>query len=109
MLIWIYGENHYKDRDDLFCLISSPIYVDSRKEARKDPQSSTAQVVHSPNKFVASIKGIKGSVSNSSDGFISYYSAQNIRNKIKHPFYVAYHFDRIFKIFLNNELKITVN
>lgn len=68
-----------------------------------------APVVHSPNKFVASIKGIKGSISNSSEGFIGYYSAQNIRNKIKHPFYVAYHFDKLFKIYLNSELKISVN
>jgi hypothetical protein len=95
----------YKERDDYYCLISSPIYVDSRKEARKkEIQSTSNATLHSPKKFTATIGGVKASIPNSTEGFINYYGAQNIRNKIKHPFYIAYHFDRVFKLYSNSEL-----
>lgn len=59
--------------------------------------------LHTPKKFIAPVGGAKGMVANSSEGFLGYYSAQNIRNKIKHPFYICYHFDRVFRIFHNTE------
>lgn len=62
--------------------------------------------IHSPKKFMSVIGGIKGSVSNSAEGFINYYGAQNIRNKIKHPFYIAYHFDKVFSLYLNTESNV---
>jgi len=55
---------------------------------------------------VSIIGGAKGLISNSSEGFINYYGAQNIRNKIKHPFYIAFHFDKIFKLYFNQYIDI---
>ena len=67
-MIWLYGENSYGDKDDILCLISSPIYVDSRKEARKK-ETQTSQPISQlqcPKKFSSPIGGAKGSVANSS-------------------------------------------
>lgn len=36
-------------------------------------------------------------------GFIKYYTAANIRFKIKHPYYIGYHFQNIFDIYYNSE------
>ena len=44
-------------------------------------------------------------MANSSDGFLNYYSAQNIRNKIKHPFYICYHFEKVFQIYRNSQIE----
>lgn len=32
---------------------------------------------------------------------MSFYGAANIRNKVKHPFYLAYHFNNIFTLYYN--------
>ena len=55
-----------------------------------------------PKNFSTPIGGSKGIVPNSSESFIKYYCAQNIRNKIKHPFYICYHFDQVFTIYHNS-------
>ena len=60
-----------------------------------------------PKKFTSPVGGSKGSVPNSSEGFLSYYGAQNIRNKIKHPFYICYHFDKVFTIYQNTAVEGT--
>jgi len=36
-----------------------------------------------------------------SNSLLGIYGAANIRNKIKHPFYLAYHFNNVFSIFYN--------
>lgn len=71
-MLWIYGENIFGDKDDVACLISSPIYVDSRREARKkDTQSGRlALSLHCPKKFIATIGGSKNAYSNSSVSFL---------------------------------------
>lgn len=106
--MWVYAENSFGDRDDVFCFISSPIYVDSRKEARKKVSNGSATGLVSPKKFLLPVGGVKGSVQNTSDAFLRYYTAPSIRGKIKHPIYISYHFDKIFKAYLNTELNLTL-
>lgn len=40
-------------------------------------------------------------INNSLEGFISYFTAPNIRNKVKHPLYLAYKFDQCVKLYYN--------
>ena len=106
----MYAENSFGDKDDILCYISSPIYVDSRKEARKKLNNGdNAQNSISIKKFFTAVGGIKGIIQNNSDSFIKYYTAQSIRGKIKHPLYVAYHFDKVFEIYFNTEHQTSVS
>lgn len=36
-------------------------------------------------------------------GFIKYYTAANIRFKIKHPYYIGYHFHDVFDVYYNSD------
>ena len=36
-------------------------------------------------------------------GFIKYYTAANIRFKIKHPYYIGYHFSNVFDVYYNSD------
>lgn len=62
----------------------------------------------SPKKFFTSIGSRKGSQFNSPEGFLNYYGAQNIRNKIKHYFYLGLHFDKIFSIYRNSMTEMSL-
>lgn len=61
--------------------------------------------LHCPKKFIAPIGGSKNAYPNSSDGFLEYFGAPNIRNKIKHPFYISYHFDKVFVLYRNTSVE----
>jgi len=94
-----------------------PIYVDSRREARKKAPNNSfisdlipveafqeeleqrhfekkmAKAKLKPGKDNAEEKNMgKNLIRYSLSGFIAYYKSANIRNKIKHPFYFCYHF-----------------
>ena len=47
-----------------------------------------------------------GIITNNLEGLISYYTAANIRNKIKHPFFIALRFSECCSLYYNKE-KIT--
>lgn len=42
-------------------------------------------------------------ITNSLDGLISYYTAANIRNKVKHPFFIAIRFSECCSLYYNKE------
>ncbi len=109
-----------------------PIYVDSRKEARKkmpinnfladlipiDQFKEDLEVRHQDKKSVKVKPKVVRSktggeereeekrrgkyiIDYSLNGFVRYYSSANIRNKIKHPFYFAYHFAPLITFYYN--------
>lgn len=108
-----------------------PIYVDSRKEARKkvptnnflaelipiDTFQEDLETRHQDKKLKKE-KGKAGRkqegeeekrrgrymIEYSLGGFIRYYSSANIRNKIKHPFYFSYHFHPLLTLYYNREV-----
>lgn len=41
-------------------------------------------------------------ITNDSDGFINYFSAPNIRNKIKNPIFLAYRFSNFISLYYNS-------
>lgn len=43
-------------------------------------------------------------ISNSIDGFVSYFSAANIRNKIKNPIFLAIKFFNCLTLYYNEEM-----
>lgn len=93
-------------------MISPEIYVDSRKFARfhhipvHQPSFTelfSNELLYSiitkretKNKFVKMIN-----IENSIIGFINYFTALNIRNKIKHPIFLALRFSSLIKIFVD--------
>lgn len=38
------------------------------------------------------------------NGFIKYYTAANIRFKLKHPYYIGYHFFSVFDVYYNSDI-----
>lgn len=44
-----------------------------------------------------------GVIGNTLEGLISYYTAANIRNKIKHPFFLALRFSECCSLYYNRE------
>lgn len=40
-------------------------------------------------------------ITNDSDGFVNYFSAPNIRNKIKNPIFLAYRFSNFISLYYN--------
>ncbi|CAD8059561.1 unnamed protein product [Paramecium sonneborni] len=96
-------------------IISPQIFVDSRKFARfhtlSVPLHSFTELFpydlldaiiikrETKNKTFKMIK-----VDNSITGFINYFTASNIRNKIKHPIFLALRFSSLIKIFVDQQL-----
>ena len=44
-----------------------------------------------------------GIITNNLEGLISYYTAANIRNKIKHPFFISIRFSQCCSLYYNKE------
>ena len=86
-------------------MISTPIYIDSRKEARLKKVPNDEKIENW--KFTETLfvynntERIK--INNDLNGFITYYSASNIRFKSKHPFYICYKFSNCFSLYYNSE------
>ena len=50
------------------------------------------------------ISGQPQKITEDLDGLISYYTAPNIRNKIKHPFFLAIRFNKCASLFYNKNV-----
>ncbi|CAD8144704.1 unnamed protein product [Paramecium octaurelia] len=99
----------------LSSIISPGIFVDSRKYARFHNfsvlQNSFTELFpyqlidskiikrETKNKILKIIK-----IENSIIGFINYFTASNIRNKIKHPIFLALRFSSLIKLFVDQEM-----
>ncbi|CAK58402.1 unnamed protein product (macronuclear) [Paramecium tetraurelia] len=99
----------------LSSIISPEIFVDSRKYARFHNfsvlQNSFTEIFpyqlidskiikrETKNKILKIIK-----IENSIIGFINYFTASNIRNKIKHPIFLALRFSSLIKLFVDQEM-----
>ena len=90
--------------------LSPPIYVDSRKSAREIcfKENTFLDMFHpdllSKPLFKKRRKNVDKKeefISNSLKGFINYYTAPNIRNKIKHPFFIALKFSSCVTLYYN--------
>jgi len=90
--------------------LSPPIYVDSRKSAREISfKESSFLDMFSPELLIKPLfkkrrKNVDKKeefIGNSLKGFIDYYTAPNIRNKIKHPFFIALKFSNCIQLHFN--------
>ena len=43
-------------------------------------------------------------ITNSLEGLINYFSAPNIRHKVKHPLFLCYKFSSCIKLFINSNV-----
>ena len=93
--------------------LSPPIYVDSRKSARENLGVECKNFDwFSPDMLVKTLfkrrkkNGdiCEEAITNSYKGFLGYYTAANIRNKIKNPFFPALRFSNCISLFYNKEL-----
>jgi hypothetical protein len=89
-------------------LISIPIYIDSRKEARTKKESvAKIQDVFPPEKMKESIvlkkKDDEILIENNLQGFLDYYTTSNKKSKIKHPFFICYRFSSCFTLYYNTK------
>jgi hypothetical protein len=109
-----------------------PIYVDSRREARKKPPNnsflselipvdafqeeleqrhfekklSKPKAKQPKGEIVGEIERAQGKylIKYTLSGFINYYKSANIRNKIKHPFYFSFHFNPLITLYYNSDM-----
>ncbi|CAD8137371.1 unnamed protein product [Paramecium octaurelia] len=99
----------------LSSIISPEIYVDSRKFARFHnipvhqpsftelfPYDLLYSIITKRDTKNRSVKMIK--IENSIEGFINYFTAPNIRNKIKHPIFLALRFSSLIKLFVDQQI-----
>ncbi|CAD8111482.1 unnamed protein product [Paramecium sonneborni] len=97
--------------------ISPPIFVDSRKSAR-DIVKQKIQKLQSyfdpfqPNNLEKQFLIIKPSnsevIKNSIDGLINYFTAPNIRHKVKHPIFLLLKFSACIQLYVNSiKIKFT--
>lgn len=104
-------QNKFEYPQILESRISPPIFVDSRKSAR-DVFGQKIEKLKSyfdpfpPCTLEKQFKNIKPSnselIRNSIDGLINYFSAPNIRHKVKHPLFLAMKFSNCIKLYLNS-------
>ncbi|CAD8141509.1 unnamed protein product [Paramecium pentaurelia] len=90
------------------------IFVDSRKHARQQALNNNIQLIIDPflpenldKEFVKKErknqpKGLL-KVDNTIQGLINYFTAPNIRHKIKHPLFLAIKFDKCVKLYLKRQ------
>lgn len=90
--------------------LSPPIYVDSRKSAREISFKENSfldmfppELLQKPlfKKRRKNIDKKEEFIGNSLKGFIDYYTAPNIRNKIKHPFFIALKFSNCISLYFS--------
>lgn len=92
-------------------IISVPIYIDSRKEARAKKETVVKlQDAFPPEKLkeviVVKKKDDEKVIENDFGSFLEYYSSPGKKSKIKHPFFVCYRFSSSFTLYYNTkELK----
>lgn len=93
--------------------ISPPIYVDSRKGAMNSKNSDSKSIsLFNPQLLTKNFIKKRGLseekkeeiVKNSIKGFIHYYTAPNIRNKINHPIFIALRFSTCISLFYNKKI-----
>lgn len=88
-------------------LISMPVYIDSRKEARAKKETvAKIQDVFPPEKLTEPIilkkKDDDFQVENDLQSFFEYYTVNQKKSKIKHPFFVCYRFSNCFTLYYNS-------
>ncbi|CAD8056269.1 unnamed protein product [Paramecium sonneborni] len=90
------------------------IFVDSRKHARQQALNNNIQLIIDPflpenldKEFVKKERKNQPKsllkVDNTIQGLINYFTAPNIRHKIKHPLFLAIKFDKCVKLYLNQQ------
>ncbi|KRX08142.1 hypothetical protein PPERSA_01687 [Pseudocohnilembus persalinus] len=102
--------------------ISPPIFVDSRKSARDNPSQKEIKLspfyeLFPPEAFSKQLvkrkkkeaESIQEQISADIVGFTNYFTAPNIRNKIKHPFFLAYKFSECVSMYYNKDVFQTEN
>ncbi|CAK58567.1 unnamed protein product (macronuclear) [Paramecium tetraurelia] len=91
------------------------IFVDSRKHARQQALNNNIQLIIDPflpenleKQFVKKERKNQPKcllkVDNTIQGLINYFTAQNIRHKIKHPLFLALKFEKCVKLYLKKDL-----
>ncbi|EAR97678.2 zinc finger transcription factor sma protein, putative (macronuclear) [Tetrahymena thermophila SB210] len=115
LVIVVYlNQNKFEHPKILESRISPPIFVDSRKSAR-DTQQQKAQKLSSfidpflpeqlDKKFVKRESKRKYNqdepIDNNVEGLSNFFSAPNIRHKVKHPLFLAIKFSSCVKIYYN--------
>ncbi|CAD8137055.1 unnamed protein product [Paramecium octaurelia] len=90
------------------------IFVDSRKHARQQTLNNNIQLIIDPflpenldKEFVKKERKNQPKnllkVDNTIQGLINYFTAPNIRHKIKHPLFLAIKFDKCVKLYLKKQ------
>jgi len=95
-------------------IISPPIFVDSRKSVRDAEKLSDNKLYlymnpFSPDNFTKRFvkretkkkESIEEDIQNNIEGFFSYLTAPNIRNKVKHPVFLSVRFSNCISLFYN--------
>ncbi|KAL4442179.1 hypothetical protein ABPG74_009197 [Tetrahymena malaccensis] len=97
-------------------MISPPVFVDSRKSARetqiiKHVKLSSFYDLFTPDNFQKHLikrkkkenEPSQEEIQNDIGGFTGYFTAPNIRNKVKHPFFLAYKFSNCMQLYYNSD------
>lgn len=107
-------QNKFEFNQILESRISPPIFIDSRKSAR-DISKQKGQKIQSyldpflpetlEKSFTKRDSKIKFSneeeISSNIDGLVNYFSAPNIRHKVKHPLFLAIKFYQCISLYIN--------
>ncbi|CAD8144003.1 unnamed protein product [Paramecium octaurelia] len=103
-----------KERENIILgLQSPPVFVDSRKSARDEHRQIQYIQPFEPNylerNFCKKEKHfndvVDAPIENNENGLHNYLTAPNIRNKIKHPLFMALKFSRCLNIYYQNNLE----
>lgn len=113
LLVIVYAEDNSEIKIQA-SKISPLIYVDSRKSARETmPKEDFSLKLYDPDlnekqffkkKRMENSQNEPEKISSNLEGLISYYTAPNIRNKIKHPFFLGIRFQESVSLYLNQNL-----
>ncbi|KAM3130109.1 hypothetical protein pb186bvf_017815 [Paramecium bursaria] len=113
LIVEIYiNDELFNTQQGLKTLISPPLFIDSRKSARNTRRfqyqvlTSQVQPFHpyllQKNLIIRQGKGNQFlQVDDSATGFNQYLVAQNIRQKCRHPYFLAQKFQSIFNLYYN--------
>jgi hypothetical protein len=108
-------ETKFKQLPPIAGFVSPSIFVDSRKsirdsrEIKKEKQESKLFETFCPREFsrIYTKKGSTGrslKIPNDFEGLLDYLTAHNIKNKIKHPVFLAEMFSSCVKLFFNTNV-----
>ncbi|CAD8149972.1 unnamed protein product [Paramecium pentaurelia] len=98
----------------ILSLQSPPIFVDSRKSARDEHRQIQYISLFDPKYLERSFCKkekyqndiVDAPIDNNENGLHNYLTAPNIRNKIKHPFFLALKFSRCFSIYYSGNSQV---